>query len=408
MGLKRDPIAEPGTPRPCAVCQKEFVSENLYARFCSLECSYNYNYAKKPKFYIKQRANDLTEVATWDELETSEDFKPRNEGTICPLVLKGAEMAHGDYSGNKYIRWDLRWANMVGSNFSMCNFKRADMRCANLEGADLRDTNLEYARLEAANLKNVDLRGAIMTRTDLTHADLTGANLEGVQMGSAITLFTIGIEDREPEHDADDMIMITNPLDLNAGYRFGFDNMEPISEEMVHGKPIMVREDAGLLSQIIYNTQGNHLEIGSGYGGSALIALRTLDWLLRKDKITCIDPLKNQQKHVVLKYSFEDFSENVEHFGYKNRVELVRSYSHPFPEELKGRRFSTALIDGNHSYSFVLNDWNNLKDIVDDYIMFHDYIKPKVARVVKENAAHDKDWEVVAIHGWSAVLKRKN
>ena len=193
MGLKRDAVAEPGEPRPCAVCQKEFVSENLYARFCSLECSRNYNYAKVPKFYIRQRANDLTKVATWDELETSEDYKPGNEGTICPLVLKGAELAFGDYSGNNYVRWDLRWANMVGSNFSGCNFKRADMRCADLEGANLSNTNLEYARLEAANLKNADLSNALMTRTDLTHADLTGANFEGVKMGSVITLFAIGL-----------------------------------------------------------------------------------------------------------------------------------------------------------------------------------------------------------------------
>ena len=193
MGLKRDPIAEPGELRPCAVCQKEFRSENVYARFCSLECSYNYNYAKEPKFYMKQRANNLTHVVTWDILETPEDYPPRNNGTICPLVLKGADMAFGDYSGNNYLRWDLRWANMVGSNFSNCNLKRADMRCADLEGANLSGANLEYARLEAANLKNANLSNALMTRTDLTHADLTGANLEGAQMGSAITLFAIGL-----------------------------------------------------------------------------------------------------------------------------------------------------------------------------------------------------------------------
>ena len=205
--------------------------------------------------------------------------------------------------------------------------------------------------------------------------------------------------------------MIENPLELNAGYRFGFDNMSSITKEMLDGHPIMVREDAGLLSQIVYNTKGNYIEIGSAYGGSVLIVLRTMDWLLREDKATCIDPFydptRMSTRRDLYKKVEPQFWRNIDHFGYRDRVEHIKALSHPFPEVLQNRRYSIAFIDGNHSYPYVVNDWNNLKDRVNHYIMFHDYIKPKVANAVDE-AVEDENWELVAIHGWSAVLKRKN
>ena len=158
-----------------------------------MECCRNYPWPKTLSYYVRQRANDLTQVATWEELEDEDVAKPGNGGAIAPMLLKSADMAFGDYSGKDYYRWDLRWANMAGSDFSNCNFKRADLRCADMEGGIFRNANFQYALLHAANLRNADLRGANMECANLLHADLTGANLEGVDMESVVQMLTVGL-----------------------------------------------------------------------------------------------------------------------------------------------------------------------------------------------------------------------
>jgi predicted O-methyltransferase YrrM len=94
-------------------------------------------------------------------------------------------------------------------------------------------------------------------------------------------------------------------------------------------------EDAGLLSQIIYNTRGNdHLEIGSAAGGSALITLKAMNYCGRKDKVVCIDPHGNRSPEKPME---DSFWENISSFGFRDRIEYIKAYSHPFPEVLEGR-----------------------------------------------------------------------
>lgn len=192
-------------------------------------------------------------------------------------------------------------------------------------------------------------------------------------------------------------------LDLTEAYEYGKFLRDNVRTEMPTGKPIMCPEDAGLLSQIIYNSRGNdHLEIGSACGGSAIITLKAMSYCGRNDKIVCIDPFGEDPYDMIHKAVEHEFWANIKHFGFEDRVEHIKAFSHPFP--IQNRRFATAFIDGDHSYECVLNDWNNLKGIVDNYIMFHDYGKVEIRKVIDENVAPDKDWLLAAIHGWSAVF----
>ena len=203
---------------------------------------------------------------------------------------------------------------------------------------------------------------------------------------------------------------MTNVLKLNDGYEFGMKLFTTLNDYMPEGKLISTKEDMGLLAQIIFYTKGDHLEIGSAYGGSALVALMAMDKCKRNDSVVCIDPFADpatrESTEWILKPVEEEFWTNIEHYGYADRVEQIKKVSHPFPVK-EGRRFATAFIDGDHSYDYVLNDWMNTKDIVDRYIVFHDYIKKGVKDVVEEYVVPDKYWWVTAIHGWSAVTKRK-
>ena len=190
---------------------------------------------------------------------------------------------------------------------------------------------------------------------------------------------------------------------LRDAYKLGVELRESVAAEMLAGHPISCPEDMGLLAQMIYNSNGGHLEIGTATGGSAFVALKVMEHYGRSRKVVCIDPFATRTVHVDAQ---NGFWRNAKHLGVEDRIEMISARSHPFPVE-KGRRFATALIDGDHSYECVKNDWRNTKDVVDQYIMFHDYTKPPVRKVVI-NAAQDEDWILVAIHGWSAVLCKLN
>ena len=192
-------------------------------------------------------------------------------------------------------------------------------------------------------------------------------------------------------------------FNLGEAYMFGFGLYTALCREMLDGKPISCPQDMGLLAQMIRYSKGDHLEIGSAYGGSLIVALKTMDRYGKDNKVVCIDPFGEERRDTLHKAVEKEFWRNIEHFGVKDRVEHIKEFSHPFPVE-KGRRFASAFIDGDHSYEYVLNDWLNVKDVVDNYIIFHDYGRESVRNVVIQ-AAQDKSWVLIAIHGWSAVMK---
>jgi len=195
-------------------------------------------------------------------------------------------------------------------------------------------------------------------------------------------------------------------LELKGAYQLGYKLHAALCREMLDGKPISAPQDMGLLAQIIFNSKGDHLEIGSAYGASALVALRTIDCRGKDGKVVCIEPFGEERRDTLHKAVEKEFWRNIEHFGVADRIEHIKEFSHPFPIK-SGRRFATAFIDGDHSYEYVLNDWLNTKEVVDKYIMFHDYSRESVRNVVIEHAAPDEDWVLVAIHGWSAVLVKR-
>ena len=195
---------------------------------------------------------------------------------------------------------------------------------------------------------------------------------------------------------------VDHPLVLGDAYYYGMSLLDTVTKDMCDGKPICCIEDAGLLAQIICNTKGDHLEIGTAYGGSALIAIKAMDYCGRKDKVVCIDPFKEGRRKTAHKAVEMEFWNNIDKFGVRDRIEHIIEFSHPFP--IKGRRFETALIDGDHSYEYVLNDWENVKKVVDKYVMFHDFRKSGVNKTVNEHALQDKRWSLSTLHGWSAVL----
>lgn len=148
-------------------------------------------------------------------------------------------------------------------------------------------------------------------------------------------------------------------------------------------------------AEAVYNVAsipGNYLEIGTAYGGSAIMAYKA-----KKDgAIYCVDPLEN---------SFGFVKKNFEKFGVKANV--IRKMTPPIPEELDDVLFSAVLIDGDHTVPFPTNDWLGVKDKVvpGGYVMFHD-IHRKACHMAYEEACKTPGWKSVALycnigHGFS-------
>ena len=157
---------------------------------------------------------------------------------------------------------------------------------------------------------------------------------------------------------------------------------------------------------------GNHLEIGTLFGGSAIaVALLKLQ-LVQTGVIICIDPLDGYYK---MDGSGKDISgfpvtaeilfRNIEKFFVGDRILVMRSYSQLCSN--LGIQFSTAYIDGDHKHGTPLRDWLLVEDMVSKYVIFDncDDKHPDVQDACEE-AEDDPEWECVYDKGITYVVER--
>ncbi len=154
------------------------------------------------------------------------------------------------------------------------------------------------------------------------------------------------------------------------------------------GKPsISSPWTCALLAQCITLSDGPHLEIGTRFGSSALLATMFTD-----NKITCVDPMEYLEDswfsnrylgHVAT------WKTNMETWKVEDQVDLVVALSHPLP--VTGP-FATVYIDGDHTYEAALQDFMNVKDITTDFIIWDDLEKESVYTAFMEALRADSQW----------------
>jgi len=135
-----------------------------------------------------------------------------------------------------------------------------------------------------------------------------------------------------------------------------------------------------LLSYVHKAGEGNHLEIGTLFGGSAISVALLKQQLDQSGLVFCIDPLDGYYtKHWPrddmidpssgIPVTSEILFRNIKDFDVENRIFVMKSYSTvcvPFT----GITFSTAYIDGDHKGETPYKDWLLVKDHVTDYVIF--------------------------------------
>ncbi len=147
---------------------------------------------------------------------------------------------------------------------------------------------------------------------------------------------------------------------------------------------------------------GDHVDIGSLFGASALVVALMKKELSHKGKVYCIDPYDAEEraKQVVagegldlnlVSASPEELLANAEAFDVE--LTLIQKKSNPWPEELENHTFVTAYIDGVHLGKGPWQDFENLRGRVTNYIGCDNY-EEEYADVVSAlyKAMDTDDW----------------
>lgn len=193
---------------------------------------------------------------------------------------------------------------------------------------------------------------------------------------------------------------------LGAAYEEGLKLHGEVSRG-IKGRVACRRAVCGVIAEIVTNCGGDHTEIGTLFGGTAIIAGR----MKKTGKVYIIDPLSGYYGAKVdpisrLKPDRELLEANLKHWNVINKSVIVEAVSNPWPLP-EDMCFDTALIDGDHSFGGAMLDWNNLKGWVNRYIMFDnvDTEHPGVVSVFRYACA-DQNWRPVLVYETCAVLER--
>lgn len=183
--------------------------------------------------------------------------------------------------------------------------------------------------------------------------------------------------------------------------------------ERISGRIAGYAPDHGVLAQVVHNAgDGDHLEIGTLFGGSAILAALVKEKFGLDGKVVCVDPMTGyygKPDPVSGEMASQDmFWENVARFGLNERIELIVSDSRQ-AQIADRRRFSSAFIDGAHDHDNVLADWNRVKRHATRYVLFDNYDNAFAGvREVVRIANEEHDWHCVLVYGISALFERVN
>lgn len=199
-------------------------------------------------------------------------------------------------------------------------------------------------------------------------------------------------------------------FELETAFNYGKIKGLEIHERM-EGRYAGEPYDWGLTAEmIVWAGDGPHLEIGTLFGGSAILAACTKQAFGLSGTVTCVDPLDSYYGNPMDVQSdtlvtADTVRRNAAMFDVEDKIELVTKLSKPWP--LGERRFVSAFIDGGHDYDIVMHDWLNCSRVVDKVIQFDNYDARhyQIAQVVRF-ALGNPDWALLHASGITAILAK--
>lgn len=162
---------------------------------------------------------------------------------------------------------------------------------------------------------------------------------------------------------------------------------------------------------------GDHLEIGTLFGGTAILAALLKQRLGLAGEVYCIDPLDGYYLHTPYAcaidpvsgwpVSLEIVQANALEFGVDDRIHFIRSRSQPWPVEMIGKTFASAYIDGDHWQDTPTRDWQCVQQQTHGHVVFdnHDDQHPSVLAAGRQ-AKNTVGWQTVLETRITLVLRR--
>ena len=152
---------------------------------------------------------------------------------------------------------------------------------------------------------------------------------------------------------------------LDEAWNFGMEMTKKI-QETIEGGCGCPEDDGAILAQAIKNAgDGDYLEMGTFFGGSAILASLTKKHFGIKGGVYCIDDLEffgdDRNAATIMR--------NAEKMGASINLKVAKTS--PFPYQ--GRRFNVVMIDAAHDLASCLNDWMSARSVSTKYVLFHDY-----------------------------------
>ena len=173
-----------------------------------------------------------------------------------------------------------------------------------------------------------------------------------------------------------------------------------------------------LTSMVANAGDGDHIEIGTLFGASAIAAAMIKKKLGLKGEVYGIDPyddkvrkesiaMLNDEPNELLVGNLKAVHKNAKLFDVK--VNIIKKYADPWPKELKDNIFVSAYIDGDHMNDMPYTDFKNLSERVSDYIGFDNYEEgyPDVVGGANKAISESEDWVLFYKNGSFLSLRRR-
>jgi len=145
--------------------------------------------------------------------------------------------------------------------------------------------------------------------------------------------------------------------------------------------------------ECVANTTGDYAEIGSAWGGSAVMAGMAMEAVGRPGIIVCVDPFGKETELEGINQRLQQFWKMMIHYGIQQRVFAFKQHNPPFPLAAYYHTYSVSLIDGNHYGDSPTDDFNVFAKRTTDYILFDNAEIIDVAYVIDEVFEKADDWE---------------
>jgi len=122
-------------------------------------------------------------------------------------------------------------------------------------------------------------------------------------------------------------------------------------------------------------TRGNHLEIGTLFGATAIYSALIMERDRIDGLVYTIDPCVYESHEYcsraagnltpeIVKHQPEIIQENIKKFELENRIVFIQKSSIPIPEDIYGIEFNSCFIDGYHYNGYPLIDVKNCIELL--------------------------------------------